>query len=181
MAKITLRCAQTKKEALCLLCVRKKHLIYLYWKHAHRVTSNVSQWMKMVDIFREKKNLMSSNDGDALSTRVQTQIKFSPFKLPEVLIFFLPMSNKNKLIENSFFLSFLSFSPFLPSNINDAALLMFFIEEKRVKPLSHHCSSIQCWWVVKHYIIYQSEHLILSHVRKLTKWNVEHCFRNHFM
>ena len=44
--------------------------------------------MKMVDIFREKKNLMSSNDGDALSTRVQTQIKFSPFKLPEVLIFF---------------------------------------------------------------------------------------------
>ena len=85
----------------------------------------------MVDIFREKKNLMSSNDGDALSTRVQTQIKFSPFKLPEVLIFFLPMSNKNKLIENSFFLSFLSFSPFLPSNINDAALLMFFIEEKK--------------------------------------------------
>ena len=46
--------------------------------------------MKMVDIFREKKNLMSSNDGDALSTRVQTQIKFSPFKLPEVLIFFSP-------------------------------------------------------------------------------------------
>ena len=72
--------------------------------------------MKMVDIFREKKNLMSSNDGDALSTRVQTQIKFSPFKLPEVLIFFSPDVQQQKQIDWKFFLFiirlFFSFSAF---------------------------------------------------------------------
>ena len=69
----------------------------------------------MVDIFREKKNLMSSNDGDALSTQVQTQIKFSPFKLPEVLIFFSP-DVQQKQIDWKFFLFiiplFFSFSAF---------------------------------------------------------------------